>query len=181
MSIATEPRRLRAVEGRLRARVWGLTRGVTVGKRARVGRGCRLILDRGARLGLGDDCVLDDQVTVAVYGTGSVRLGAGVFVGSHTTIAAQQSVSVGSGTFLADLVSIRDHDHEVGTPPALGRHSVAPVAIGSDTWLGSKVTVVRGASIGAGVVVGANAVVRGTLPDRVVAAGVPARVVRRLE
>jgi acetyltransferase-like isoleucine patch superfamily enzyme len=58
---------------------------------------------------------------------------------------------------------------------------VEPVTIGSDAWLGAKVTVLRGATIGDGAVVGANAVVRGLVPARSVAVGIPARVVRTLE
>lgn len=181
MSVLVDRRRLRALEGRLRARIWGAGRGVTVGRRVHVGRGCRLILERGARLELGDGCTIDDQTTIAVYGAGRIALGPGVFVGSHATLAAHESVVVGAGTFLAELVSVRDHDHEVGVPPRLGRRTIAPVSIGEDSWLGSKVTVVRGARVGDRVVVGANAVVRGELPSDVVAAGLPARVVRRLE
>ena len=55
----------------------------------------------------------------------------------------------------------------------------AGVRIGSGSWLGANVVVLPGASIGEHVVVAAGAVVRGEVPDRCVAAGVPARVVRR--
>jgi acetyltransferase-like isoleucine patch superfamily enzyme len=174
--------RLRTAEGRLRARVWSLLyRGVDIGARARVGRGCRLILEPGARIALGDRCIVDDAVTLAVYGRGAIELGPGVFVGHHSTLAARESIALGAGTFLAELVSVRDHDHAVGEPPASGATDVAPVSIGSDVWLGAKVTVVRGASIGDGTVVGANAVVRGDVPARAVAGGVPVRVLRLLD
>jgi acetyltransferase-like isoleucine patch superfamily enzyme len=166
----------------LRARLWALRhRNVRVGTRARVGRNCRLIIARGATLVLGDGCTIDDGTTVAVYGSGRVVLGAGSFVGHHCTIAAHESVEVGAGAFLAELVSVRDHDHVVGAPPSSGRVDVAPVSIGADAWLGAKVTVVRGSSIGAGTVVGANAVVRGDVPAHTVAGGIPARVLRSLE
>ncbi len=50
--------------------------------------------------------------------------------------------------------------------------------IGNDVWLGMDVKVMPGAQIGNGVIVGAGSVVAGTLPDYVVAAGNPARIVR---
>jgi acetyltransferase-like isoleucine patch superfamily enzyme len=173
--------RLRRLEGRARARLWALTRrGVEVGARVTVGRGCRLILDPGGRLELADDCAVDDGSTLAVYRGGRLALGPGCFVGHHATLAARDSVELGAGTFLAELVSVRDHDHAVGLPPSSGAVEVTPVRIGADAWLGAKVTVLRGAGVGDRAVVGANSVVRGDLPADVVAVGAPARVVRSL-
>jgi acetyltransferase-like isoleucine patch superfamily enzyme len=55
------------------------------------------------------------------------------------------------------------------------------VAIGRDVWLGAKVTVLRGSTIGDGSVVGANAVVGGDIPPASLAVGVPARVLKTLK
>jgi acetyltransferase-like isoleucine patch superfamily enzyme len=171
--------RVRRLEGRTRARLWAvLHRGVHVGAGVSVGRGCRLILEPGGRLVLADGCTVDVGSTLAVYRNGRLALGRGCFVGHHATLAARYSVELGAGAFLAELVSVRDHDHEVGLPPSSGRVDVAPVTIGTDVWLGAKVTVLRGARVGDRTVVGANAVVRGDLPSDVVAVGIPARIVR---
>jgi acetyltransferase-like isoleucine patch superfamily enzyme len=171
--------RLRTLEGRARARRWAvLRRGVEVGARVWVGRGCRLIVEPGGRLVLGDGCTVDDGSTLAVSSGGRLWLGAGCFVGHHATLAARQSVELGAGAFLAEMVSVRDHDHQVGRPPSSGAFEVAPVRVGADAWLGAKVTVLRGARVGDRAVVGANAVVRGELPGDAVAVGLPARVVR---
>ena len=55
-----------------------------------------------------------------------------------------------------------------------------PVRIGNGSWLGHGTVVLPGASIGDHVVVGANSVVTGELPDNCVAAGAPARVIKQL-
>jgi acetyltransferase-like isoleucine patch superfamily enzyme len=138
-------------------------------------------MDAKARLVLGAFSIVDDATTIAVYDEGRIELGPRSFVGHHCTLAARQSIVIGAGTHLAELVSVRDHDHAVGAPPSSGAMTVEPVAIGADAWLGAKVTVVRGARIGDGAVVAANAVVRGELPARALCAGVPARVVRMLD
>jgi acetyltransferase-like isoleucine patch superfamily enzyme len=170
---------MRRGAARLRARGWRFIHpGVQIGEDVRIGRGCRLFLDPEARLIVGNRCIIDDAVTIAVYGTGLIRLGDGVFIGHHATIAAHQSVELGAGTFVAELVSIRDHDHAVGSPPAAGQMTVSSVEIGENVWLASKTTVLAGARIGRGAVVGANAVARGELPPWTVSVGVPARVVR---
>ncbi|WP_415403791.1 CatB-related O-acetyltransferase [Tateyamaria sp. SN3-11] len=50
--------------------------------------------------------------------------------------------------------------------------------IGHDIWLGYGAIICPGARIGNGVIVGAGAVVRGTVPDYAIVAGNPAQVVR---
>jgi acetyltransferase-like isoleucine patch superfamily enzyme len=52
------------------------------------------------------------------------------------------------------------------------------ITLGENVWLGTGVKVLDGVSIGNRVVVGANAVVNENLPDAVVAAGIPAKVLR---
>jgi acetyltransferase-like isoleucine patch superfamily enzyme len=146
-----------------------------------VGRGCRLFLDPGASLRIGQGCQIDDGATIAVYTNAQIVLGPRSFVGHHATLAAYESVEIGAGAFLAEMVSIRDHDHAVGSPPSTGDMTVTPVVVGDDVWIGAKATVLRGVNVGAGAVVGANAVVRGPVPARALVAGVPARVVRMLD
>jgi acetyltransferase-like isoleucine patch superfamily enzyme len=168
--------------GQARARVWALRfRGVTVGRKAVVGRWCRLIVEPGARLQIGDGCEIDDGTTLAVYDDAVLELGDRCFLGHHCTVAARHSISIGGGTFLAELVSVRDHDHDPDFPPSAGVTRVAGVTIGADVWLASKVTVLKGSTIGSRAVIGAHAVVRGVIPDAVVAVGVPACVVRKLD
>jgi acetyltransferase-like isoleucine patch superfamily enzyme len=154
--------------------------GIEVGRHVRVGKSVRLFLDPGAALILGDGCEVDDGTTIAVYGTGCIELGRGSFVGHRCTLAAHRSIVLGHGAFLAELVSVRDHDHLVGTPPSSGRIEISPVKIGVDSWIGSKATIIRGAKIGDRAVVGANSVVRGELPANTLCAGIPATVIRTL-
>jgi len=55
-----------------------------------------------------------------------------------------------------------------------------PVRIGAGSWIGYGSVVLPGAHIGRHVVIGANSVVTGTIPDYSVAAGVPARVIKEI-
>jgi acetyltransferase-like isoleucine patch superfamily enzyme len=54
-----------------------------------------------------------------------------------------------------------------------------PVRIGNGSWIGHGSVVLPGATIGDHVTIGANSVVTGTIPSFTVAAGNPARVIRR--
>ncbi|MGW4244650.1 DapH/DapD/GlmU-related protein, partial [Nocardia sp. NPDC004722] len=58
--------------------------------------------------------------------------------------------------------------------------TAAPITIGDNVWLGGGVIVCAGVTIGAHTVVGAGSVVTRDLPEKVFAAGNPARVIRTL-
>jgi acetyltransferase-like isoleucine patch superfamily enzyme len=106
-------------------------------------------------------------------------LGERVFVAGGCIIAATRHVSVGGESMVAELVSIRDHDHDPAYPPRSGRILQADVRIGKRVWIGAKATVVRGATIEDDAVIGAHAVVNRQVPAAALAAGVPARVKRQ--
>ncbi len=57
--------------------------------------------------------------------------------------------------------------------------SQGPIVIGKNCWLGDNVCVLGGVRIGDGVVVGANSVVTTDLPDGVLAAGSPAKIIKK--
>lgn len=53
-----------------------------------------------------------------------------------------------------------------------------PIVIGDDTWICGNVTIVPGVHIGKNVVIGAGSVVTKDIPDGVIAAGNPCKVIR---
>jgi acetyltransferase-like isoleucine patch superfamily enzyme len=91
-------------------------------------------------------------------------------------------VEIGAATLVADWVYITDFDHrfdDLGRPIKDQGIAKSPVRIGPDCWLGAKVSVLRGTSVGRGCVLAAHAVARGDIPDYSVAGGVPARILKR--
>jgi maltose O-acetyltransferase len=66
-------------------------------------------------------------------------------------------------------------------PRRVGWESAEPIAIGDNVWLGGGAIICPGVTIGEDTVVGAGAVVTRDLPAGVVAAGVPARVLREID
>lgn len=55
-----------------------------------------------------------------------------------------------------------------------------PITVGSDVWIGSNVSVLPGVSIGNNTIIGAGSVVNKNIPDGVIAAGIPCKVIRKI-
>ncbi|HVF09409.1 MAG TPA: acyltransferase [Abditibacteriaceae bacterium] len=152
--------------------------------RAHIGAGCdirsglHLVLGPEARLQIGDKCVLDRAMTIECHGALSV--GSRTIFGHHCTLGVRDSLVIGEDCLLAEMVSVRDHDHRIDLLDVPIREQGAvsrPVSIGRNVWLGAKVTVVKGVSIGDNAVIGANAVVTKDIPANAIAVGIPAKVI----
>jgi acetyltransferase-like isoleucine patch superfamily enzyme len=134
---------------------------------------------QGAPVAFGIGCVLDHGFTLEA--TGRLTVGDRTVFGHHCTVASDESVTIGRGCLIGELVSIRDHDHafdQTDVPILDQGRRTAAVVIGDDVWVGAKATITAGVTIGDGAVVGAHAVVTHDLPARCIAVGVPARVLR---
>ncbi|MGI8730124.1 MAG: acyltransferase [Solirubrobacteraceae bacterium] len=114
-----------------------------------------------------------------------MRIGEGCFLNIGTMLAAQNEVTIGSHTMIANGSFVSDASHRFDDPdvpvPWQGFTSKGPTRIGSNCWLGANVVVTSGVTIGDRCVIGANSVVTRDLPPRTIAAGVPAKVIRRIE
>ena len=144
--------------------------------------GVLLKVTDGGSIRFGSRCCLDRFSTVIVK-KGSLSVGAGGYIGVGSVIVARESISIGTGALIAEHVTIRDQDHAIAPTEGQGRvgFTSSPIVIGDNVWLGAKVTVIQGVTIGNNVVVGANSVVTHDLPDNCVAVGAPARVVHQLK
>ncbi len=112
-----------------------------------------------------------------------LRIGDRVNIGRGSSLVARVGIEVGDDVTMAPGVYVTDHNHaydDPDVPVARQWPRAEPVVIGPGCWLGTGAVVLPGTRLGRNVVVGANSVVRGDVPDHAVVAGVPARVVRRL-
>jgi acetyltransferase-like isoleucine patch superfamily enzyme len=161
---------------------------------AAFGPGSMMAFPTGAVFGerwieIGDDTMIAEQVTLCAgmmpghdLGDQTVlRVGSRCVIGRGSHIVAHHSILIGDDVYTGPYVYITDQNHAYADPDVpIGRQWPVntAVSIGSGTWLGAGAIILPGACVGRNVVVAAGSVVRGTIPDRCVAAGVPARVVR---
>ncbi len=98
----------------------------------------------------------------------------------HVDVGAR--VAIGDRTYIGHDVTLLTVDHEIASgKQRCGEPQAGPITIGSGAWLGSKVIVLPGVTIGDGAVVAAGAVVTRDVPANTIVGGVPARVLRELE
>ncbi len=143
--------------------------------------GVKLEIDKGAVLKLGRWCWVGNDCKIRVHG-GVVSIGAKTVIGQECTISAFQHVAIGRECIVADRAMFIDFDHgvvEVERPIRLQGIYKRDVNVGHNVWIGYGACVLRGCTVGDNSVVGTYAVVNKDLPPNVVAAGVPAKVIRR--
>ena len=157
------------------------------------------------KIHIGDGTVIDDHVLLDAKGVanqgirigdrgfigrnsilsckdGDIVLGSHINIGFNCEVFSSSRVEVGDyGLFAAYTYVVGGgHDHSdlgavmIDQPrPSLG------VTIGRNVWLGAGAKVLDGVTLGQNVVIGAGAVVNESMPDNVIAAGVPAKIIRR--
>jgi acetyltransferase-like isoleucine patch superfamily enzyme len=140
---------------------------------------------REGRLEIGPEVLLEPGVWITAPGSARVRIGAGTFLNKGVMIAAEQLVEIGENCMLANgcFVSDANHRHDDPEKPITwqGFESKGPTRIGENCWLGANVVVTSGVSIGERSVIGANSVVTRDIEPFSVAAGLPAKVIKRVE
>lgn len=117
----------------------------------------------------------------ANFGGRHVMFGDHVYANFNLTVVDDTYIYVGSHTMIGPNVTLASANHPI--LPELrkkGYQYNLPIHIGQNCWLGAGVIVVPGVTIGDNTVVGAGAVVTRDLPANVIAVGVPAKVLRKI-
>jgi acetyltransferase-like isoleucine patch superfamily enzyme len=106
---------------------------------------------------------------------------------SHTSITIGDNVNIGGDCLIMDS-DAHPHDYikrrnsyavEVGTKKYLQEIPSKPITIGDDCWIGARCIILKGVNIGARSIIAAGSVVTKDVPEDCIAAGNPARVVKR--
>jgi acetyltransferase-like isoleucine patch superfamily enzyme len=114
----------------------------------------------------------------------SIRIGDGAQINNCAYIKSEGAgIEIGPEALLGSFVTIYDSDFHDLHPDRRrgGRPRIAPVHLGRNVFIGDGVRILKGVTVGADSVVGAGSVVTSSIPEGVIAAGNPARVVRELD
>jgi len=117
-----------------------------------------------------------------ILGSGDLVVGDDTWIGHQVLICTSSRVTIGRAVDIGPRVYIGTGTHEIDSDGArtAGAGINKDVVIADGVWLGVGSTVLPGVTIGEKSVIAAGAVVTEDVPPRVVAGGIPARVLRQL-
>jgi acetyltransferase-like isoleucine patch superfamily enzyme len=172
----------RGMTGRLERKWWRLysiayamLAGVRIGRGTIIRPGARVRRENGGKLTLGDHCLIHPGAMLLSYG-GEIRLGDHCSVNPYSILYGHGGLKIGNHVRIAAHCVLIPANHNFHGEQRIADQGETRegIVIEDDVWLGAGVRVLDGARIERGCVVGAGAVVRGTLAAYGVYAGVPA-------
>ena len=169
--------------------------------------GQNVVLRHPKKIFIGNNVVIDDNVLLDAKGTDNegITIGNNIFIGRNNIfsckngdIILKDNVNIGFNSYIfsANKVTVGkygliaaycyliggNHDYDEGDKPILEqRRSSYGIELDDNVWFGAGVRVQDGIKIGRNCIVGTSAVVTKNIPDFSIAAGIPAKVVKKRE
>jgi maltose O-acetyltransferase len=149
-----------------KARFWyfKMLMGDRLGKEVLLGN--RLVVGSSKKLEIGERTFIGNNVLLGYGGGGRIIIGKDVMVADNTIFINFQ------------------HEYRTKGVPYRRQGNVLPyrdILLGDNVWIGTRVIVMDGVSIGENSIVGAGSVVTKNVPPNCVVAGVPAKILKTLD
>ena len=110
----------------------------------------------------------------------NITVGKNVFINTCCKFQDQGGIEIGNGVLIGHNVTLATLNHDE-RPEYRQNIYPKPIKIGDNVWIGSNATILQGVTIGDGAIIGANAVVTKDVPENTIVAGVPAKIMRKVE
>lgn len=148
-----------------RATLSGLSKeGLSIGNNVSIGAFSRVIVSTSLN-NLGEEIIIEDNVGLGEFaylgGAGSLKIGKSCIIGQYFSCHPENHL-------------YSDLNKEIRVQGV----SRSGIIIGPDCWIGSKVTILDGVTLGRGCVIAAGAVVNKSFPENSIIGGVPAKLIK---
>ncbi len=160
--------------------------GIQLGKNCKFFGLPKIVKKGNGRIKIGNNCTFRSNSTSNLIGINhkciisTLKVGAQIIIGdgcgfSGTVIGSEKRVILGNHVRCGANTIISDSDYHSDDP-----RSGPPkeVVIEDNVWLGVNTVVLKGVTIGKNSLIGANSVVTKNIPENVIAAGNPCKVIR---
>lgn len=120
---------------------------------------------------------------VGFFGNGKLNIGNGCYFVNYNSFLVGADISIGNNCLFASNILVTSENHliEIEADRPYENISCSPVSIGNGCWIGERVVILPGVTIGNKCVIGAGSVVTKSIPDYCIAVGNPARVVKQYD
>lgn len=135
----------------------------------------------GCKIGLGVSMNYDIKIA-----GNAIEIGDNTWLSIGSRLVASynsnERIKIGKNCDIGPFVIIQTGTHDIGSSERrAGKGKCLPITIGDGTWVGANATILGGANIGKGCVLGAGCLVlKGDYPDNSLLVGIPAKVKRLL-
>ncbi len=156
-------------------------RRVMIRRISYIGKRAKIFASRGGSITVNGKIHIRNDVELQAKN--ELIIGKNCGINSFSRIIAFELIRIGDNVSIAQFVSILDHDHNMEYKDGkidFKKFTTQPVQIGSNVWIGDKVSINKGVKIGDNVIIGANSVVTHDIPSNSVAAGIPAEVIKEI-
>lgn len=111
----------------------------------------------------------------------NITIGENFYTNHNVTILDGAKVTFGDNVFIAPNCVFSTAGHAIDSEQrAKGLEIARPITVGNNVWIGANVSVLPGVTIGSSSIIGAGSVVNKDIPEGVIAAGNPCKVLRKI-
>ncbi len=151
-----------------------------IGKKISIGKG--LSVHNPSKISIGDNVHIGRMARLSCFGHGKIQIEEYCYICDFFTALSADTLTIKKNTLIASYVAIIAENHGMnpeagvryGNQPLIGK----PIIIGENCWIGEKVMILAGVTIGDWVIIGAGSVVSKSIPSYSIAVGNPARVIK---
>ena len=111
----------------------------------------------------------------------NISIGKNFYANYNVTILDGAKVTFGDNVFIAPNCVFSTAGHAIDSEQrSRGLEIALPITVGDNVWIGTNVSVLPGVTIGNNTIIGAGSVVNKNIPEGVIAAGNPCKVIRKI-
>lgn len=140
-----------------------------------------LILIKKGQLKIGNNVHFCQNSQIIIAKNAELIIGNNVFLGFGIKISCHEKIVIGDDSQVGEYVCIHDNNHlynDLDTPIRRQGFETEITKIGNDCWIGSHCTILKGSELSNQSILGANSVLNKKLPERIIAGGVPAKIIK---
>lgn len=152
---------------------------LTIKGKTTIEKNCKIICVDGGRLILKDTYISEGTFIISAKDA-TIKI-SNTFIGRNCLLSANKKIIIDQNCLIAEMTVIRDHNHKYDLSEKLVSslgNDVESINIGSNVWIGTKTTILKGVTIGKNAVIGAHSLVNSDIDINSLNVGVPTKKIK---